>query len=114
MQRLKPSWFNGVDPFEALALNDTVSKFKELYAKGRYLESLMEKYLLNDKHLTFTMVPSVDYGYEIAQQEVTRQQAEIAKHGSPTEALKTLKAKELELLEIQEKAKQEDLSCLPS
>ena len=62
MQRIKPKWFEGVDPFESLAWNDTVSAFEKELAKGGYLESLVEKYLLNDETLTFTMAPSATYG----------------------------------------------------
>ncbi|KAK5160871.1 Mitochondrial presequence protease, partial [Cryomyces antarcticus] len=65
MQRLKPGWFNGVDPFDALAWQKTVDAFKANYAQGGYLESLLEKYLLNDNTLTFTMEPSTSYGQEL-------------------------------------------------
>jgi Zn-dependent M16 (insulinase) family peptidase len=48
MQRIKPHWFEGVDPFDSLAWNDTVSAFEAEFAKGGYLEDLLAKYLLND------------------------------------------------------------------
>ena len=49
MQRLKPSWFNGVDVFDSLAWQRTLDAFKAECAKGGYLEGLMDKYLLTDK-----------------------------------------------------------------
>ena len=56
LQRLESGWFNGIDPFEALAWNELVEAFQARLDKGGYLESLLEKYLLNDRTLNFTMV----------------------------------------------------------
>ena len=109
MQRLKPSWFNGVDPFDALAWEETLSKFKEQYAKGGYLEGLIEKYLRNDKHLTFTMIPTEDYSTILATQEATRLQEEIK--GTERDVLEK---QEAELLKVQETARKQDLGCLPT
>ncbi|KAF2196968.1 hypothetical protein GQ43DRAFT_475860 [Delitschia confertaspora ATCC 74209] len=118
MQRLKPGWFNGVDPMEALAWQETVSAFKARYAKGDYFESLLDKYLLNDKTLTFTMEPSESYSQELVEEENNRLAEKIRdatkKFSSEEEAQKYLEARELELLEVQEKARNEDLSCLPT
>ncbi|KAI9775312.1 MAG: Mitochondrial presequence protease [Geoglossum umbratile] len=118
MQNLKPGWFNGVDPFSALAWDETVAAFKEKYARGGYLEGLLDRYLLNDKTLTFTMEPSVVYGGGLAVEEATRlatKIAEVAKRvGGETEAYETLKKQELDLLQVQEKARSQDLSCLPT
>lgn len=118
MQRIKPKWFEGVDPFESLAWNDTVSAFEAEFAKGGYLESLMEKYLLNDNTLTFTMTPSLAYGDELVQEEATRlarKIAEVTKQaGGETEARKQLEKQELALIEEQGKSNTQDLSCLPT
>lgn len=118
MQRLKPGWFNGVDPFDALAWEETVSAFKAKYAQDGYLESLLEKYLLNDKTLTFTMEPSVTYGDELAAEEASRLAGKIAEvtksAGGEENSRKQLEAQELELLEVQEQARNQDLSCLPT
>ncbi|PVH78227.1 presequence protease-like protein [Cadophora sp. DSE1049] len=118
MQRIKPQWFEGVDPFESLAWNDTVSAFETELAKGAYLEGLMEKYLLNDNTLTFTMTPSTTYGEELAAEEAARLAGKIAevtaKAGGEAEARAQLEKREAELLVEQGKSTTEDLSCLPT
>ena len=117
MQRLEPGWFNGVDPFEALAWDDTVNAFKSLYAEPRYLERLLGKYLLNNHTLTFTMEPSPTYGEDVKKEEAMRLEkkiVEVTKRDGGDEVHKGFKARELELLEEQSKTKTEDLSCLPT
>ncbi|KAI5272422.1 hypothetical protein E4T47_04293 [Aureobasidium subglaciale] len=116
IQRLKPGWFNGVDVFDALAWQQTVDTFKAECAKGGYLEGLLEKYLLNDNTLTFTMEPSATYGEDLLAEEAQRlasKKAEAEKiYGSKQEAYDQLKKRELELVEQQ--MQEQDLSCLPS
>ncbi|KAI4716863.1 hypothetical protein E4T48_06905 [Aureobasidium sp. EXF-10727] len=116
IQRLKPGWFNGVDVFDALAWQQTVDTFKAECAKGGYLEGLLEKYLLNDSTLTFTMEPSATYGEDLLAEEAQRlasKKAEAEKiYGSKQEAYDQLKKRELELVEQQ--MQEQDLSCLPS
>ena len=118
MQRIKPKWFEGVDPFESLAWNDTVAAFEREFAKGGYLEGLLKKYLLNDNTLTFTMAPSVTYGEELVQEEAARLAFKIAEAttqaGSEAKAHAQLEKRELELLEEQGKSNTQDLSCLPT
>lgn len=118
MQRIKPKWFEGVDPFEALAWNDTVAAFQKEFEKGGYLEGLLEKYLLNDYTLTFTMSPSTIYGDQLVAEEATRLAKKIAeiteKAGGEVEARAQLEKRELELLEEQGKSNTQDLSCLPT
>lgn len=118
MQRIKPKWFEGVDPFESLAWNDTVAAFEKEFAKGGYLEGLLKKYLLNDNTLTFTMTPSATYGDELVQEEATRLASRIAEvttqAGGEAEARAQLEKRELELLEEQGKSNTQDLSCLPT
>lgn len=118
MQRVKPKWFEGVDPFDSLAWNDTVSAFQEKFAQGGYLESLLEKYLLNDRTLTFTMEPSASYVEDTAMEEEARLAKKIAevaaKAGGEAEARFSLAKEELELLREQEKSKNQDQSCLPT
>lgn len=118
MQRLQPSWFNGVDPFDALAWEETVTAFKQQYANEGYLEGLLEKYLLNDRTLTFTMDPSRTYGDELAVEEAARLSlkiSEVSKEaGGEIQAREKLVAQELQLLEAQESARTQDLSCLPT
>jgi Zn-dependent M16 (insulinase) family peptidase len=118
LQRVKPKWFEGVDPLKSLAWNDTVTAFENEFAKGGYLEGLLKKYLLNDNTLTFTMTPSSTYGDELAQEEATRLAGKIAvvtkQAGGETEARAQLEKRELELLEEQGKSNTQDLSCLPT
>lgn len=118
MHRIKPQWFEGVDPFESLAWNDTVSAFEAKLAEGGYLEGLLEKYLLNDNTLTFTMTPSTTYANELVEEEATRLATKIAEvtksAGGEAEARAQLEKQELELLEEQGKSNTQDLSCLPS
>ncbi|KAF2405121.1 presequence protease-like protein [Trichodelitschia bisporula] len=118
MQRLKPDWFNGIDPFDSLAFQRTLDGFKERYAKGRYLEELLETYLLNDRVLIFTMEPSASYGEALAAEETARLDSKIhevsSQFSSPEEAKRHLEKQELELLDAQENARQQDLSCLPT
>jgi Zn-dependent M16 (insulinase) family peptidase len=118
LQRLKPSWFNGIDPMEALAWQQTVDAFQAKYAEGDYLESLIEKYLFSNNTLTFTMQPSETFSQELVEEENQRLASKILettkKFPSEQEAQQYLEKRELELLEVQEKARNEDLSCLPT
>ena len=118
MQRLKPGWFNGVDPFDALTWQETVDAFRKKHAEGHYLEGLVEKYLLNDKTLTFTMDPSETYSQEVADEEAQRLASKILEttkeYSTEKEALENLEKRELELLKVQDTARTQDLGCLPS
>ncbi|KAK4964118.1 Mitochondrial presequence protease, partial [Elasticomyces elasticus] len=118
MQRLTPSWFNGVDPFDSLAWTKTVDAFKAAYARGGYLEGLLEEYLLNDNTLTFTMEPSSTYAQELAEEEASRLASKISQateqFSSAEEAQEHLQQREMELLEEQEKGRSQSLDCLPT
>jgi presequence protease len=118
LHRLKPKWFTGVDPFDSLAWNDIISAFETELAKGNYLEGLLERYLLNDNTLSFTMAPSPTYGDELAkeeQQRLTERIDEATKQaGGEAEARKKFEQRELELLVEQGKSNTEDLACLPT
>ncbi|KAJ4424579.1 Mitochondrial presequence protease [Gnomoniopsis sp. IMI 355080] len=118
LHRLKPKWFTGVDPFDGLAWNETVAAFEAELAKGDYLEGLMDKYLLNNNTLTFTMTPSATFSQDLVQEETERlaRKIEIVRKqaGGEEAAQKALEEQELKLLAEQGKTKTEDLSCLPS
>jgi Zn-dependent M16 (insulinase) family peptidase len=118
VQRLKSKWFTGTDPFDSLAWNDVIDAFEANMAKGGYLEGLMEKYLLNDNTLTFTMAPSATYGADIAKEEDERLAAKVMEAtqeaGGETEARNFFEQRELELLVEQGKSNTQDLSCLPT
>ncbi|TLD11062.1 hypothetical protein PgNI_05584 [Pyricularia grisea] len=118
LQRVKPKWFNGVDVFDTLAWNETIDAFEKKMAEGGYLEGLMDRYLLNDNTLTFTMTPSADFGAELGKEEEARLAAKISEVreslGGEAEAQKALEERELLLLAEQSKSTSEDLSCLPT
>ena len=118
LNRLKPKWFNGVDPFDSLAWNDTLTRFQEKLAEGQYLEGLIDKYLLNDNTLTFTMAPSTTYGDELAKEEQQRLSTMIGeaveKAGGEEKARIEFEKQEQDLLVEQNKTNTEDLSCLPT
>lgn len=118
VQRLKPGWFNGIDPFDALAWNRIVEGFQAEYAKPGYLEGLLERYLGNENTLTFTMVPSPSFGAEVAAEETERLGRKIKEtveeFSSDEEAHKHLRERELELLEEQESGRSESLESLPT
>ncbi|KAK6511384.1 Mitochondrial presequence protease [Arthrobotrys musiformis] len=114
MHRLQPSWFNGIDPFDTLKWNEIVAQFREQYGKGDYLEGLIEKYLLNGKTFSFTMLPSPNYEEGLEQAESQRLQERVEGLGGLEKATELLGAEELELTEVQEKAKSQDASCLPT
>lgn len=118
MQRLQGDWFNGLNPFDILAWQRTLDGFKKRYSQPRYLENMIKKHLLTDNTLIFTMEPSEKYSQDIADEETSRlanKIIETTKHfTSEEEANSKLAQQELELLEEQESARNQDLSCLPT
>ncbi|KAL5093062.1 Mitochondrial presequence protease [Trichoderma cf. simile WF8] len=118
LNRLKPKWFNGSDPFDSLAWNDTIATFQAKMAEGGYLERLMDKYLLNDNTLTFTMAPSASFGDDLIAEEQARLSSKIQdavnKAGDEESARLQFEKQEQDLLVEQNKTNTEDLSCLPT
>ena len=118
VQRLKPGWFNGVDPFDALAWNDIVDHFREQHSKSGYLEGLVKQFLLHDNTLTFTMMSSQQYGADVAAEEAKRLETKIEdavkQFPSEAEAHKHLRERELELLDEQNSGQTQSLDSLPT
>ena len=118
IQRLKPGWFNGIDPFDALAWNSIVEQFKAQYAKSGYLEGLVHKYLLNNNTLQFTMKPDPDYGTTLAAEEAKRLETKISEvvkqFPSEADAQKHLYQRELDLLQEQDQGQSQSLDSLPT
>jgi presequence protease len=118
VNRVKSKWFTGVDPFDSLAWNDVVDAFEANLTKGGYLEGLMDKYLLNDNTLTFTMAPSATFEQELVKEEEARLAAKVAEAtrdlGSESVASEFFEKRELELSAEQGKSNTEDLNCLPT
>lgn len=118
MEKTISSWFNGSDPIREMAWNDIINEFKKRYEQGGYLEQLLQKYLVNDKSLTFTMVGSPTFSEDLDKMEKIRKDEKMAELcqqvGSIEAAVKQLQEEEFELLKVQEGAHDADLSCLPS
>lgn len=118
MEKTLSSWFNGTDPMKELSWNEVVDEFKRRYQKGGYLESLLQKYLVNDNCMTFTMVGAPTFHAELDEQEKVRKALKLdeltKQHGSLENAVAKLGEEELQLLKTQEEAQKSDLSCLPS
>ncbi|QIW96651.1 hypothetical protein AMS68_002169 [Peltaster fructicola] len=118
INRLTPGWFNGIAPLHALSWNSIVDAFKTRYAQGGYLESLLEKYLANDKYFSFHMRPSSQYANVLVEDEQERLKSKIAnvvkQTGADEAADKYLRDQEIKLLEVQEGGRKESLDCLPT
>ncbi|KAJ5824219.1 Peptidase M16 core [Penicillium robsamsonii] len=118
MEKTISTWLNGSNPMKELAWNDVIDEFKSRYATPGYLESLVEKYLINDQCMTFTMVGTPTFNKELDEKEMVRKDKKLAQlieeHGSVEKAVTKLGEEELELLKIQEDAHNADLSCLPT
>lgn len=118
LNRLKLKWFNGVDPFDSLAWNDTIQAFQAKMAEGGYLENLIDRHLLNDNTLAFTMAPSADFAEQLATEEQGRLSSMVGeaaeKAGGEDQARQEFEMREQELLVEQGKTNTEDLSCLPT
>ncbi|ODQ51746.1 hypothetical protein SAICODRAFT_59210 [Saitoella complicata NRRL Y-17804] len=111
LQSMTSGFFNGVDPMDMLEWNKTVDRFKEELAKGRYLEGLVEKYLLgNQRRLAFTMEPSKTFTEDLAKEEVERLKGKVDK--LTEEDKKRIQEEGLALLKNQEE--KGDPSCLPT
>ncbi|KAK7206597.1 peptidase M16C associated-domain-containing protein [Myxozyma melibiosi] len=108
---LTAGWFNGVSPVDMLEWDSIIERFREDLQKPRFLESYLERFLLDDKPVfSFTMVPSESYGEKLAKDEEERLAQRVARLGETEK--KEVYELGLELLEKQEEA--EDLSSLPT
>ncbi|KIW17596.1 hypothetical protein PV08_04791 [Exophiala spinifera] len=118
LEKTLAGWFNGVNPMDGLAWNEIIDAFKIRLRDEKYLENLVQKYLLNDECLQFTMVPSESYGETLEIQEEGRRKSvleEVKKNAISSEAaIAELGKQELQLLEEQESAQSENLESLPT
>ncbi|KPI45555.1 Mitochondrial presequence protease [Cyphellophora attinorum] len=118
LEKTVPSWFNGVDPFKSLTWNEVVDSFKQRLQQEGYLYSLVEKYLLNDKCMSFMMAPQETYNADlIAREELRRQsilQELVFDSSNPEAALLKLGQQELKLLNEQETAQSSNIETLPT
>ena len=118
MQRLEPAWFNDIDPFDTLVWNELIETFQKRRASGGYLESLLQKYLLNDQTMTFTMEPSPSFGESMVKDERDRLSEKLSEAfgvtGNEKATVAHFVSQEKRLLMEQAKAPDQDLSSLPS
>ncbi|TKA71878.1 hypothetical protein B0A55_06336 [Friedmanniomyces simplex] len=112
------SWFNGIDPFESMDYAAIIDTFRANFARGGYLEGLVERYLLNENTLTYTMAPSTTFGADLAAEEAARLQRKIAEavkeFPSEEEAHKQLRDRELALINEQDEGKGANVDVLPT
>lgn len=117
LNRVKPHWFQGINPIECLKWNDIITAFQAKHKMRGYLEGLLEKYLLNGDTLSFTMIPSETYNNELIEEEALRidkKMTEITKESGKVEAVSKILKIEHDLLQEQSKTSTEDVGCLPS
>ena len=118
MHRLQPGWFNGVHPFQALEMYNSLDELKAKLRSNQYLSSLINKYLLNENTLNFTMEPSSTFEQDLAQEESSRladKVENLKRQGLVNGKLSEItQRQEVDLQEAQDSARKEDLSCLPS
>ena len=118
MEKTLPGWFNGVDPLEGLAWNETIAAFRDRLKQPQYLERLVEKYFQNVQCLQFTMQPWEGYEADINEQEAARRVRaleNVEKQDASSEAaMASLGRQELELLHEQETAQTRNIEKLPS
>ncbi len=118
LEKTLAGWFNGVNPMDGLAWNDIISAFKSRLKDERYLEKLVQKYLLGDGCVQFTMKPSELYGSTLEKQEEEGRKSILEKikkdASSPEAAISQLGQQELQLLEEQETSQSKNLDTLPT
>ncbi|OAP56036.1 hypothetical protein AYL99_10188 [Fonsecaea erecta] len=118
LEKTLPGWFNGVNPMDSLSWNQIIDAFKRRMNKEKYLDQLVQKYLMNDSCMQFTMTPSESYAVTLDMREEERRKNildNIKKTASsPEAAISELGQQELELVEEQEKAQDKNLETLPT
>jgi presequence protease len=118
LDKVLPSWFNGVDPMESLKWNDVVDAFKEKLKQPDYLIGLARKHLGSNKCLVFTMDPHDSFNKDTEVREAARKEHILSRleneADSPDKALQYLQKQELNLLHEQENQKDANLDTLPS
>lgn len=118
LDKTLPGWFNGTNPMEALSWNEVVNAFKSRLTQDKYLEGLVEKYILNDYCMQFTMRPSETYNTELEKEEEKRRihilEREAQTTGSPEEVFSKLGQQEIDLLQEQESGQHSNVDTLPT
>ncbi|KAG0183072.1 Mitochondrial presequence protease [Apophysomyces sp. BC1021] len=111
MHGITSGWFDGVDPIDQLEINKNIDRLKQELAAGKFFESRIDKYLINNPHtLTYVMKPEASYSATL----VSDEQARLAeKINALTDADKTEIAEQGKAL-MESQNKTEDLSCLPT
>ena len=119
LDKTLPGWFNGVDPLESLAWNPIIDAFKQRNTEKGYLMNLLNKYILNDHCLLFTMAPSGSFHTDFDANEISRkaqvfQTVERALGLDSKATIDHLVKEEAFLLKEQEDVKNSNVDCLPT
>ena len=66
-------WLHTGDPTDALFINEKIERLREELKKGKYFESLIEKYFLKNQHkVTVIMRPDEEHAQKETQKELER------------------------------------------
>ncbi|KIX97828.1 uncharacterized protein Z520_06606 [Fonsecaea multimorphosa CBS 102226] len=118
LEKTLPGWFNGVNPMDSLAWNEIIDAFKQRMKDEKYLDRLVQKYILNNNCMQFTMTPSDSYGVTLDTREEERRKNILdtikKTASSPEAAISELAQQELELVKEQENAQDKNLDTLPT
>jgi presequence protease len=111
MWQVATSWFDGVNPIEALQFNARIERLRAEIAKGGFFEGMIKRYFLeNQSRLILTMRPDPNYNKEFSAKENALLSEKLATLSETDK--KEVYEDGLKLLEAQ--ANQGDLSTLPT
>lgn len=112
LNTIASGWFNEVDPLLLLSWTDTVQRFKSCLAEGRYLENLLDRYLIANSGgtLNFTMRPDEDFNDALSRAEQEKLAQKISALSDKDRAV--VADDGINLLAVQNA--EEDISCLPT
>lgn len=105
------TWLHGGDPLHSIDFESTLSQLKERIAAGGYLESQIQRYLIDNPHrVKVKLIPDTEL--EQKRQAEVRQRLDRIRAGLSEADVKQL-IEDAKRLQHSQEAK-EDLSCLPS
>ena len=111
MWKVTGSWFDGVNPIEALQFNSRIERLRAEIAKGGFFEGMVKKYFLdNQSRLILTMRPDPAFDEKVKAKESSLLSEKLAVLSEADK--KRIYEEGLALLKAQESP--EDLSSLPT
>ncbi|CAO3625349.1 unnamed protein product [Cunninghamella echinulata] len=114
MHGITPGWNNSADPIDLLRINKHVNRLRNELQYAPIFESLIDKYLLGNKHvLTFIMQPDVYYTAKLHDEEVHRLSAKSVSL-TLEEKQHILDQGQLLSKKQNKKNNDDDVSCLPT